>query len=146
MTADMLFDHLGVVVKSIARGRRTLADVLRIAEWTEEFRDPENGVLVQFGRDPAGACYELLEPLDAQSPVFPALQGNRAILNHVAYLVGDLAAEAARLERAGCARTAEPKPALAYGGRRIQFFVTPLRFVIELVEAPGHVHRFVPPR
>ena len=144
MGAGMRFDHLGVVVRSLAKGRLALADVLHIGEWTEEFRDPANGVIAQFGRDPAGVCYELLEPLDAASPVHPALEGNKAILNHVAYLTDDLAHEAARLERAGCARTSEPRPALAYGGKRIQFFVTPLRFVVELVEAPGHAHRFAP--
>jgi methylmalonyl-CoA/ethylmalonyl-CoA epimerase len=144
MTDDMQFDHLGVVVKSLAKGRAALEAVFRIGEWTEEFRDTANGVLAQFGRDPAGVCYELLEPLDSGSPVYPALEGNKAILNHVAYLVRDLDGHAARLERAGCARTSEPKPALAYGGKRVQFFVTPLRFVVELVEAPAHAHRFAP--
>ena len=37
-----------------------------------------------------------------------------------------------------------PKPAIAYGGRRIQFFVTPMRFIVELIEAPYHRHEFAP--
>ena len=143
MTPDLQFDHIGLVVKSIATGRAVLGQIFRIEMWTEEFRDPLNGVLVQFGRDPAGVCYELLEPLDSASPVHAALDGGKAILNHVAYRVADLAAQDEPMRRAGCARTSEPKPAVAYGGRRIQFFVTPLRFIVELIEAPDHEHRFL---
>lgn len=142
MITDLQFDHLGLVVKTVAKGRTVLAKMLNIEMWTREFRDPINGVLLQFGRDPAGVCYELLEPLDASSPVYPALSGGKAILNHVAYRVADLAAHGERLRRAGCAPTSDPKPALAYGGKHIQFFVSPLRFVVELIEAPGHEHVF----
>jgi len=138
----MQFDHLGLVVKTLAKGRKVLAETLLIADWTEVFRDPVNGVVLQFGRDPSGMVYELLEPLDEASPVYPALSGGKAILNHVAYRVGDLAAEAERLRRAGTAPAAEPKPAIAYGGRRVQFFVTPLRFIVELIEAPAHEHLY----
>jgi methylmalonyl-CoA/ethylmalonyl-CoA epimerase len=144
MSPHMQFDHLGLVVTSVAKGRGVLGEMLGIKHWTVEFRDSANGVLLQFGRDPAGMCYELLEPLDAASPVYPALSGGRAILNHVAYLVTDLAAHAERLRRAGCAPTSAPKPAVAYGGRQIQFFVSPLRFIVELVEAPGHEHLYLP--
>ncbi len=142
VNAAMQFDHVGVVVKSVAKGRKALSAMLRIQDWTEEFRDPVNGVLLQFGRDPAGVVYELLEPLDEESPVYPALSGGKAILNHVAYLVDDLGAAGEHMRRSGCAPTSEPKPAVAYGGRNIQFFVSSLRFVIELIEAPGHAHTF----
>lgn len=142
MLRGMTFDHLGVVVNSVAKGRQSLERILAIQDWTVEFRDPVNGVLVQFGRDPAGMCYELLEPLDAKSPVYPALAKGRAILNHVAYLVTDLSAGAEHMRSTGAAPTSEPKPAIAYGGKRIQFFVTPLRFVVELIEAPGHQHAY----
>ena len=138
----MRFDHLGLVVKSVAKGRHVLAGMLDIRAWSAEFRDPVNGVVCQFGRDTSGFCYELLEPLDSDSPVFPALKGGRAILNHTAYLVADIVAGGDRLRRHGCARTSDPKPAVAYGGRSIQFFVTPLRFVVELIEAPDHEHEF----
>jgi methylmalonyl-CoA/ethylmalonyl-CoA epimerase len=140
MPPDLQFDHLGLVVKSLAKGRKVLAAMLGIAHWTQEFRDPVNGVLLQFCRDPSGLCYELLEPLDETSPVYPALAGGKAILNHVAYRVEDLPSQGERLRLAGCAPTSEPKPAIAYGGRSVQFFVSPLRFVIELIEAPAHEH------
>ena len=138
------FDHLGLVVKSLGKGREALAGALMIRDWTEEFRDPVNGVRIQFGRDPAGVVYELLEPLDESSPVHSALATSKAILNHVAYRVADLDAHAERMRNAGCMPTSEPKPAIAYGGRRIPFFVTPVRLIIELIEAPDHAHAYIP--
>ena len=141
----MQFDHLGLVVKSLAKGRKALSEILSIHDWTAEFRDPVNGVTLQFGRDPAGVVYELLEPIDETSPVYNALSTGKAILNHVAYRVADLAAHAEAMRNAGCMPTSEPKPAVAYGGRKIQFFVTPLRLIIELIEAPDHAHTYLSP-
>jgi len=138
------FDHLGVVVKQLDKGRDRLSALLSIKDWTAPIEDVVNGVRLQFGRDLAGVVFELLEPLGEDSPVYPALQSGKAILNHVAYRVPDLAAGAAHFASAGAARVSEPKPAIAYGGRPIQFFVTPLRFIIELIEAPDHVHAFMP--
>lgn len=137
------FDHIGVVVKTLEKGRRSLQQTLGIREWTVELEDPVNGVHVTFGRDPCGVVYELLAPLDAQSPVQGALQARKNLLNHVAYLVPNLGEAAALMRAAGCAPTAEPKRAVAYGNRMIQFFVTPLNVIVELIEAPGHIHNFV---
>lgn len=136
------FDHIGIVAASLRIGRLQLARILQIAEWTSEITDVRNGVRLQFGRDPSGVCYEVLEPLGSASPVAGALKENRAILNHVAYRVEDLNEAAEHMRAARCARTAEPRPAVAFGGQRIQFFVTPLRFIVELIEAPGHRHAF----
>lgn len=141
--ATWRFDHLGLVVKRLAKGRERMAALLCIDDWTAPIEDAVNGVRLQFGRDPAGVVYELLEPLGEYSPVYEALRSGKAILNHVAYRVPDLAAGAARLAAAGAARVSDPKPAIAYGGASIQFFVTPLRFIVELVEAPDHEHGFM---
>jgi methylmalonyl-CoA/ethylmalonyl-CoA epimerase len=136
------FDHLGLVTKSLARGRKGIGGALGITAWTPEVRDPVNGVILQFGRDRAGVVYELLEPIDETSPVHAALSTGKAILNHVAYLVPDLTAGAQILRTGGAAPTSEPKPAIAYGGAHIQFFVTSARFIVELIEAPTHRHEF----
>lgn len=115
--------------------------MLNIRCWSEEFSDPVNGVRCQFGRDAAGFCYELLEPLDAASPVAAALSARRAILNHVAYRVAELATAGRALRKEGCVPTSPPRPAVAYNGHLIQFFVTPANFIIELIEAVDHEHR-----
>ena len=112
----MRFDHLGLVVKDLGKARLGLANTLGIQEWTDEIDDLVNGVRIQFGRDRSGLCYELLEPLGADSPVAEAVRMRRTILNHVAYMVDKLSVAAEHLSLAGCAAMNEPKPAIAYGG------------------------------
>ena len=145
----MLFDHIGFVVRDLVAGRETLRDGLGISEWTEAFRDPVNDVIVQFGRTPVGRpeapgdpgiCYELITPLSSASPVTAALARGVNLLNHVAYRVAALGAEADRLEEAGFLVLGPPKPAVAYGGKPIQFFLSRTRLMIELIEAPAHQH------
>ncbi len=139
----MIFDHIGIAVPTLAAGRARLSAMLEIAEWSAEFTDPVHKVQVQFGRDASGICYETVAPYGADAPVRLALKDGARILNHVAYLVPDLAASAARLRGAGCVPAGPAAPAVAYGGRNIQFFVSPLRFLLELIEAPEHRHAFV---
>ena len=118
---------------------------LQIEGWTEEIRDDLNGVRIQFGRDRAGVYYELLEPLDETSPVYVALKTGRGILNHVAYRVRDLEAHSSRMRAGGWLPTGMPKPAIAYGGRLIQFFVSPIRLIVEIIEAWDHEHILIQP-
>ena len=139
----MKFDHLGVVVGTIAAGRDHLSLLFGITRWSEEFADSGIGVYVQFGLDPSGICYELVSPLREDSPVTRALTARDRILNHVAYMVSDLDAEAARIRRMRCLPAGPAMPAVAYGGKRVQFFVSPLYFIIELIEAQDHTHRYL---
>lgn len=140
--AGFRFDHLGVLAADLAHGRVTLQGALGIGSWTAEFDDPLNDVLVQFGRCGSGMCYEIVAPRSALSPVRNALRKRINILNHVAYRVADLGREARRLQRAGFRPLAEPQPAIAYGHRPIQFFTNADLFLLELIEAPHHRHRF----
>jgi methylmalonyl-CoA/ethylmalonyl-CoA epimerase len=140
---DLHFDHIGVVVPDIDAGRRFLEAALGISQWTAVFEDPGLGVAVQFGRALDGPVYELISPLGDTSPVTAALKAGKNILNHMAYLTANIASAGERLRAQGCYPAGEPRPALAYGGRRVQFFVSPLRFLIEIIESPGHAHTFV---
>ena len=54
------FDHIGVVVKSIAKAQQSMAMTLGVREWTRPVRDEVNGVDVIFGRDAQGMVYELV--------------------------------------------------------------------------------------
>jgi methylmalonyl-CoA/ethylmalonyl-CoA epimerase len=142
MSSLLRFDHIGVVVPTLAKGNEHLTRLFDIAEWTVAFEDPVNDVYVQFGRDPSGLVYETIAPRGPDSPVTTALRRGERVLNHVAYLVDGLDAHAARFETLGYRPAGRANPAIAYGGARIQFFLTPLNFLVELVEAPGHEHGF----
>ena len=141
----MRFDHLGVTASDLAAGRVLLEGSIGIAAWTEAFPDEINDVWVQFGHCCSGMCFELVAPLSDQSPVRGVLCKRVNVLHHVAYLVHDLQAQEARLVATGWVPVAPARPAIAYGGRRIQFFVSPTRMMLELIEAPDHAHAYVLP-
>jgi methylmalonyl-CoA/ethylmalonyl-CoA epimerase len=137
------FDHLGVVVPDLAAGRFLLRQSLGIRRWTPEFEERLQDVYVQFGQCPSGMCYELIAPRSPASPVSRALKARVNTLNHVAYLVEDLAREAARLGQAAFVPVSAAKPGAVFGNRPIQFFVSPGRLMLELIEAPDYRHAFI---
>ena len=147
-TADttLELDHLGLIVPDIAAGRAFLEAALGITHWTPVIDDPTLSVSVQFGATPANTLtYELIAPFGETSPIANALRSGKHILNHLAYLTPDLEASGNHLRASGCISAGDPLPALAYDSRRIQFWMSPLRFIIELIEKPGHRHNFTEP-
>ena len=142
MDAPIKFDHLGLVVPALDEGRAHLSAALQISDWSREFADPLNGVVVQFGRDPVAMCYELVAPLGSNSPIALALRKGDRILNHLAYRVEALEAQVKRLRDLHFFPLGSPRPAVAYEGRNIQFLMSPLNFIVELIEHPAHEHVF----
>jgi methylmalonyl-CoA/ethylmalonyl-CoA epimerase len=141
--SNFRFDHIGVVVPTLAEGRTHLSRLFGITRWTREFDDAIHHVRAQFGQDSSGLCYETLCPLGDRSPVLRALQRGERVLNHLAYLVDDLESSAAQLVHCGCVPTGAANAGIAYGGNPVQFFVSPLKFMIELVEAATTQHIFL---
>lgn len=131
----MEFDHLGVFAKSLEQGRAVLEEILPVASVSEPFHDPLLKVSVQFLSDTSGIRYEIVAPNGEGNPVEAVLADGRGILNHVAYRVTDFEARVARLREARCMPLGEPRPAVAFGGLRVIFFLTPLRLIVELIEA-----------
>jgi methylmalonyl-CoA/ethylmalonyl-CoA epimerase len=139
----LTFDHIGLVVASIEAEAPGLAHLLQLTRWTERFDDVVLGVSVCFATDPAGLVVELIAPLGPDSPVARAARTKRDCLNQVAYRTDDLAGTRARFEAAGAVVLSEPKPALAFAGAAVQFFLMPQGFIVELIGAPAFVHQFV---
>lgn len=131
----MQFDHIGVFVKTLDQGRAGLLEMLPIAKVGQVFHDPLLKVSVQFLHDTSGICYELVAPNGEGNPVDAVLADKRSILNHVAYKVADFDAGVEQLRQARCMPLGMPQPAVAFGGARVVFFLTPLRMIVELVEA-----------
>lgn len=130
----MIFDHIGLFVRDIEIGRRQLSTLLPIARWTEVVDDSRMKVRVQFGIDGSGIRYELVAPLGEPNPVARVLDEGKNILNHVAYRCADFESTCAALRREGAVPLGRPQPATAFGGARVAFYLTPLRFIVELVE------------
>ena len=139
----LVFDHLGLIVPELATGRDFLSSTLGIEHWTSAVDDPGIQVSVQFGSSGSdGLVYELVAPFGESSPIANALKTGKHILNHVAYRTADLEKAAERLREQGCYPAGAPMPAVAYSGNLVQFFLTPLRFIIELIEKREHTHVF----
>jgi methylmalonyl-CoA/ethylmalonyl-CoA epimerase len=136
------FDHIGILVADLAEGRQVLRCQFAVTSWSIPFDDPVNDVRVQFGRDAARLCYELIAPFSPQSPIQRSLRAGTNITNHVAYRVADLAAARANLIAANFAPVGDPKPAIAYNNALIQFFMSPLFSLVELIEALDHDHQY----
>jgi methylmalonyl-CoA/ethylmalonyl-CoA epimerase len=106
------------------------------AEWDGKiFEDPLQKAAVAFLTTRAGdAQIELVQPLGETSPVQRFLQERGGGMHHLCYEVADLEAELAAFRSRGASIASRPKPAVAFGGRRIAWVVTSEKFLVELLE------------
>src|ERR1700682_2746348 len=108
----MKFDHIGIPTAGLEAGRTLLENAVGVRAWTEPFEDGLDDVWVQFGHDASGICYELVAPLSDRSTIRRLLAQKINTLNHIAYLVDDLTAQAERLVAAGFVEVAHARPAI----------------------------------
>jgi methylmalonyl-CoA/ethylmalonyl-CoA epimerase len=139
---ELIFDHIGIVAKDVDAGARQLAKTLGAVEYTQRFDDDALRVSVRFVRDRGGIVYELIAPFGSESPVTKALESRTNLLNQIAYRTGALAEAARALRDRGAFPLGPPKPARAFGGAEVQFFLSDLGFVIELIGRLDIAHRF----
>jgi methylmalonyl-CoA/ethylmalonyl-CoA epimerase len=132
----VVFHHVGIFVSDIAHAQRELGRTLPIREWAEVIADNILRVKVCFGVDHSGLRYELVAPHGEPNPVSKVLESRRNILNHTAYAVTDLQTASQTLRAAGSVPIGPPKPAAAFGGAPVMFFLTSLGFIVELIELP----------
>ncbi|MDA8347962.1 MAG: VOC family protein [Pseudomonadota bacterium] len=129
------FHHVGFVVEKIDDSVTALRTTLR-ATWTGNiFVDPLQRVRVTFLQVTTGqAMLELVEPLGADSPVQRFLSENGGGLHHMCYEVSDIELELAHVRRCGGIVVSRPKPAVAFGGRRIAWILSSSGLLVEFLE------------
>ncbi len=134
MGAALRLHHMGFVVPDIATAMPAFTRSMA-AEWDGQiFEDPLQKVKVAFMTIRTGdAQIELVQPMGENSPVQRFLQQGGG-MHHLCYEVGDLEAELAAFRSRGAAIASRPKPAVAFGGRRIAWVITSERFLVELLE------------
>lgn len=106
------------------------------AEWDGQvFDDPLQKAKVAFlttrAQDPQ---IELVEPAGEASPVHRFLLEKAGGLHHVCYEVADLETELVGFRSRGAVIASRPKPAVAFGGRRIAWIITAEKLLVELLE------------
>jgi methylmalonyl-CoA/ethylmalonyl-CoA epimerase len=129
------FHHVGFVVASIAQSARSLADALD-ADWDEQIiHDPNQAVRVTFlrSRRAGDPLFELVEPAGENTPVLAFLEQGGG-LHHICYEVESLEAALTRIRACGALIARQPKPAVAFGGRRIAWVYTKQKLLIEYLE------------
>ncbi len=135
MTGDSTigrFHHVGVAVRSIDSAAETMGRQFGAGSRSEVVHDPEQGVRVCF-LSLGEVRIELIEPAAEPSPIDGVLKRGMG-LYHVCYEVDDLDGVLARLRGDGAALVAPPRPAAAFGGRRIAFVMSG-GVMVELLES-----------
>jgi len=128
--------HLGCVVPSISAVADAFAKSISASWDSQIIHDPLQRVRVAFFKpvDPRNPVYELVEPAGDDSPVGKFLKKAGGGLHHVCYEIDGLESGLKDAQRAGFAIVAPPKPAVAFGGRRIAWICSKNRLLIELLE------------
>ena len=129
--------HVGFIVASIDNALPGFLLSLGAQVITGKIHDPLQKVNVLFLKPSEGdySQIELVEPATPDSPVgrFLAQQGGG--MNHLCYEVGDIEASLEAMKQRRSVIVSKPKPAVAFGGRRVAWAVTRERLLVELLEA-----------
>jgi methylmalonyl-CoA/ethylmalonyl-CoA epimerase len=128
-------DHVGLAVPDLEPAIAMFRDTFG-AHITEVVEDPIQRVRLCFAEHDGGRV-ELIAPLTQDSPVTQILSKSGGGLYHLCYETDDLEAEFKRLRQQGFIPKGPPQPAVAFGGRRVQFLFHRTTQLIELVEAPS---------
>jgi methylmalonyl-CoA/ethylmalonyl-CoA epimerase len=127
--------HIGHVVSSIGESLDHWRASLGGVEVSEVFEDPIQKVRVVFiDLPPAGTPqYELVEPASADSPVWRfAEQGGG--LHHLCFEVDNLDEHIVHMKSLKAALIRPPRPAVAFGGRRIAWMHLREKLLVEYLE------------
>ena len=63
------FHHIGIFVKSLAKGKKFFKDIIKIKKKSKIYNDKNLGVTIIFLYDKKNICYEIVAPLTKKNPV-----------------------------------------------------------------------------
>jgi methylmalonyl-CoA/ethylmalonyl-CoA epimerase len=127
--------HIGYVVASIAVSMPGFVRSFGGCWNGEIIADPLQKVKVAFLEVSSGSpLIELVEPDGEDAPVRRFLEKNGGGYHHLCYEVGNLEQALADMKTLGAAIARRPKPAVAFGGRRIAWILTAEGALVELLE------------
>lgn len=130
----MKFHHIGLFVQSLDEGIKHLGNTIKVSTISERIEDKIIDVSIIFVKDHSGISYELVAPLSINSPVNGVLKRKSGFLNHLAYVSSQFDYDVARLRKNQNVPLGPAKPAKAFNGKRVIFFLNKLSFIIEIIE------------
>ena len=133
---DLRLHHIGFVVQNLTASMPGFVRSLG-ASWDGEiFVDLHQKVRVAFlVTQPGNAKVELVEPNTEDAPVVRFLKERGEALHHLCYEVDDLERSLQIMRSRGAIIAKRPKPAVAFGGRRIAWVLTAEKLLLEMLEA-----------
>ncbi len=130
------FHHIGIAVPALDSAIRMYEDLFGYRLQSGPFEDPIQRVAVCFlvRGEAIEPVIELVAPLAEESPIKSVLlKGGGAY--HICFETSDIEKTLTEVAGKGCVIVSQPVPAVAFEGRRIAWFFTPTRQLVELVEA-----------
>lgn len=129
--------HVGVAVPALDPAASMLASLFGSHVISGPFDDPIQKVSVNFlaQTDNEAAQIELIAPLTDDAPIRSMLNKTGGGAYHLCFETNDLDLALAHVREQKCLMVSAPAPAVAFDQRRIAWFYTPNRLLIELVEA-----------
>ena len=129
----MRINHIGYAVKRIDRAITAFQKLGY--EFESVIDDTDRNVKLSFGVKDSYRI-ELVAPLDkkAESPVDQYLINAVGMPYHICYESKNLDKEIDELKSQGCKVVIEPRPAVAFGGRRVVFIMNIGFGLMEIVE------------
>lgn len=131
----MIFDHIGIAVDNIEEYfNNFLKAIFNFDNLSEIYVDENQKAKIAFATSKNGVRLELIEPYDDDSPVANILKNNKNRLYHICFQTKNFEESIEKMKGMKCLMVSEPKTAIAFQNRRIVFFYTPNRELIELIE------------
>ena len=130
----MNFHHFGIIVSDIKEASKNLKAIFPIKKKTKIFTDKNWKVKILFLLDKSKVIYEIIEPLGKKSPVYNALKKNINILNHIAYESINFEKDCKKLIKQGLLPLTKAMSAVAFQNKKVIFFYTKEKFILELIE------------
>ena len=131
----MKFDHIGIVVESIEESRLIFDNDLPGFSSSKIYIDKAIDVKIQFIEYQNLNKIELIEPLSESSPIRSVLEKkNSTNIHHLAYLCKDIHKTCNEYREKGYGFLTKFFHAEAFEGAKVIFLLSPLNFIIELIE------------
>lgn len=130
----MHFHHIGIIVKKLSFGTNFYKKILNKITISKTIIDKNLGVKIKFIKSNDKILYELISPYGHTSPIKNSLKKNINIINHIAYKDKNFYKTILFLKKNNFIQISNAVKAKAFKGKKVVFFLTPLKHILELIE------------
>jgi methylmalonyl-CoA/ethylmalonyl-CoA epimerase len=131
----MRLHHIGIIVNDLNTGAKFIKEICQVTKISRTISDKNIGVKIKFLSSKDKLLFELISPYGKNSPIKNLLNKKKSIINHLAYKVKNLELGMENLKKKKCLQITNPIAAKAFNGKKVVFFMTPLHYIIELIES-----------